>query len=544
MPSKPEYPEDRPISIFDTTLRDGEQSPGASMTIDEKLKIAHALKELGVDVIEAGFPIASPDDFRAVQEIARSIRETTICALARCRPEDIDRAWEAVQYAEDPRIHVFLGTSSIHRNAREMTPDRIIRMVRASVARAKQYCDNIEFSPEDAFRTEHPFLREVVEAAIEEGATTINIPDTVGYALPSQIQKTLTFLREEVPNIDEAVISVHCHDDLGLAVANSLAAVEAGAGQVECTINGIGERAGNCSLEEVVMAMQIRRDLLHARTRINTALIVPTSQLVQETTFPVQRNKAIVGQNAFAHEAGIHQDAFLKDPAAYEIMSPGDVGWSDESLPLGKHSGVNAIFAHLDKFNLPHDRRHASQFRERYKHFADAKVADKEQDDNVTDDELIEYVYLPVVKEIMDRENGGPMITGWQRIANIDGCVAVRIITRKGNYKAKASSSDEGVIDALVQGFKNDIYPGTDIADKGFEIDTEDSGSEMAAKVHVRLTNKNTGHTVIHTQRGKKTEEVAPAAVVAAFNLLYYVKEYQKSAEAEASNEFTSPPTE
>lgn len=338
-------PSTRQIVIFDTTLRDGEQSPGASMNLQEKLEVAQALVELRVDVIEAGFPIASPGDFEAVRQIAQSVRGSIICGLARCRDEDIDRAWEAIRYAPQARIHVFLATSAIHREFKlRMTKEDIIQRAVAGVKRARGYCADVEFSPEDAVRTEIDFLCQVVEAAIAAGATTVNIPDTVGYATPAHMHNVIATLKNRVPNIDQATISVHCHNDLGLAVANSLAAIEAGAGQVECTINGLGERAGNCSLEEVVMALRTRHDYYHVHTRINTRRLVPTSRLVAGITgIQVQRNKAIVGQNAFAHEAGIHQDGMLKEPRTYEIMRPEDVGWARSDLVLGKHSGRAAL---------------------------------------------------------------------------------------------------------------------------------------------------------------------------------------------------------
>ncbi len=338
-------PSSRQIVIFDTTLRDGEQSPGASMNLVEKMEIAQALVELGVDVIEAGFPIASPGDFEAVSEIAKNVRGSVICGLARCRDADIDRAWEAVQHAQQARIHVFLATSAIHREHKlKMGKEEIIRRAVAGVKRAAGYCGDIEFSPEDAVRTESDFLCEVVEAAIDAGATTVNIPDTVGYATPSHMNRVITSLRNRVPNIDKAVISIHCHNDLGMAVANSLTAVEAGAGQIECTINGLGERAGNCSLEEVVMALRTRNDYYHADTQVVSSRLVPTSRLVANITgIQVQRNKAIVGRNAFAHEAGIHQDGMLKERTTYEIMRPEDVGFTKTDLVLGKHSGRAAL---------------------------------------------------------------------------------------------------------------------------------------------------------------------------------------------------------
>ncbi|MCR9291296.1 MAG: 2-isopropylmalate synthase [bacterium] len=335
----------RQIRIFDTTLRDGEQSPGGSMNFAEKLEVAQALTDLGVDIIEAGFPIASPGDFESVREIANTIRGASICGLARCNTADIERAWDALKGAERPRIHVFLATSAIHREFKlRMSQDEIVQRAVQGVELAVGFCDDVEFSPEDAARTEHDFLCRVVEAAINAGATTINIPDTVGYATPREMFERIELLLNRVPNIDRAVLSVHCHDDLGLAVANSLAAVEAGCGQVECTINGIGERAGNCALEEVVMAMKTRREFYHCETGIHSERLVPTSRLVSKITgLEVQRNKSIVGRNAFAHESGIHQDGMLKEKSTYEIMRPQDVGFAKTDLVLGKHSGRAAL---------------------------------------------------------------------------------------------------------------------------------------------------------------------------------------------------------
>ena len=337
--------EPRRIRIFDTTLRDGEQSPGASMNLTEKLEVAHSLADLGVDIIEAGFPIASPGDFEAVKQIAETIKGSTICGLARCNDKDILRAADAVQNAEQSRIHVFLATSAIHREFKlRMTPDEIVSRAVEGVKLAASRCEDIEFSPEDACRTEHDFLCRVVEAAIDAGATTINVPDTVGYVTPDEIYKIFEMLRHRVPNMDKAILSTHCHDDLGLAVANSLAAVAAGAGQIECTINGIGERAGNAALEEVVMAMKTRGNFYNCTTRIDSKRLVPTSRLVSKVTgINVQRNKAIVGRNAFAHESGIHQDGMLKERSTYEIMSPEEVGFAKTDLVLGKHSGRAAL---------------------------------------------------------------------------------------------------------------------------------------------------------------------------------------------------------
>jgi 2-isopropylmalate synthase len=363
------------LIIFDTTLRDGEQSPGASMNLAEKLEMAHALKDLGVDVIEAGFPIASPGDFEAVQRIAHEVDGPQIAGLARCNPVDIDRAWEALKGSPNPRLHVFLATSSIHREYKlRMTTEEIVRRAVEGVARAKGYCDNVEFSPEDAARTELDFLAEVVEKAIEAGATTVNIPDTVGYAVPEQYAAAIRHLKQHVRGIEKVIISVHCHDDLGLAVANSLAALKEGARQVECTINGIGERAGNCSLEEVVMAVKTRPDYFGLQTSINTKLLFPTSRkLCRVTGLVVQRNKAVVGQNAFAHEAGIHQDGMLKHRTTYEIMRPEDVGLLRTELVLGKHSGRHALRERVQELGYHLDDVQMQNLFEQFKVLADRK---------------------------------------------------------------------------------------------------------------------------------------------------------------------------
>src|SRR3954470_4843174 len=367
--------EPRRIVIFDTTLRDGEQSPGCSMNLKEKLEVAQALVDLGVDVIEAGFPIASPGDFEAVREVANTVHGATICGLARCNEKDIDRAWEALRGAPDARIHVFLATSAIHREFKlRMGKEEIIQRAVDSVKRAKGYCDNIEFSPEDAARTEPDFLCSVVEAAINAGATTVNIPDTVGYATPSHFGGVIKNLVNRVPNIDRAVISVHCHNDLGLAVANSLAAVEAGARQVECTINGVGERAGNCSLEEVVMALRTRHDFFGLQTGIRTQQLCSASRVVAGATgFHVARNKAVVGQNAFAHESGIHQHGMISHALTYEVMRPEDVGFKSTNLVLGKHSGRHALTARLRALGYQLEQKQIDQVFEELKRLADKK---------------------------------------------------------------------------------------------------------------------------------------------------------------------------
>ena len=342
------------VVIFDTTLRDGEQSPGASMDLDGKLKMARALAELGVDILEAGFPIASDGDFKAVQAVSREIEGPVIAGLARCSQMDIRRAWDALKDAPKSRLHVFLATSAIHREFKlSMAKEEILRHAVDSVSMAREFVDDVEFSPEDAVRTEPEFLAEVVEKAIDAGAVTINIPDTVGYAMPVEFAELIRYLKDNVSNIDKAVLSVHCHNDLGLAVANSLSAISEGARQVECTINGIGERAGNASLEEIVMSLKTRFDYYGVETEINTKRIVATSKILTEITgLVVQRNKAIVGKNAFAHEAGIHQHGVINNSLTYEIMRPEEVGLDTNALVLGKHSGRHALKQRLQEMGF------------------------------------------------------------------------------------------------------------------------------------------------------------------------------------------------
>jgi 2-isopropylmalate synthase len=333
------------VAIFDTTLRDGEQSPGCSMNLEEKLRMARQLDALGVDIIEAGFPIASEDDFAAVREVAKTCRRPVIAALCRTTPEDIERAWEALSYAARPRIHIFLATSDIHLQYKlQKTREEALEMACKAVRQAKGFTDDVEFSAEDATRSDLDYLCQIITAVIDEGATVVNIPDTVGYTIPSEYTHIIQTLKNRVPNIDRATISVHCHNDLGLAVANSLAAVAAGARQIECTINGIGERAGNASLEEIVMALRVRKDLMPYENSVATEEIFRSSQTLSNITgVMVQPNKAVVGKNAFAHEAGIHQHGVLKNPITYEIMTPESVGVKNNNIVLGKHSGRHAL---------------------------------------------------------------------------------------------------------------------------------------------------------------------------------------------------------
>jgi len=361
------------ITVFDTTLRDGEQSPGCSMNVQEKVRLARQLDRLGVDVIEAGFPIASDGDFAAVQAVAAAVPRPVIAALARASRNDIERAARALQSAIRPRIHVFLATSDIHlQHKLRISRERCLEQASDSVRRARTFCDDVEFSPEDATRTEPEFLFQVLEAVIEAGATTLNIPDTVGYTLPAEFGELIRNIRERVRGAENVTISAHCHNDLGLAVANSLSAIVNGARQVECTINGIGERAGNASLEEIVMALRVRADRYAYQTSVATEQLYPTSQLLEEITgIPVQPNKAIIGRNAFAHEAGIHQDGMLKNPLTYEIMTPQSVGVPDSKLVLGKHSGRHALSLRCEQLGYHFERRELDEIYRKFVVLAD-----------------------------------------------------------------------------------------------------------------------------------------------------------------------------
>jgi 2-isopropylmalate synthase len=387
------------IRIFDTTLRDGEQSPGASMNVEEKIALAKQLARLGVDIIEAGFAISSPGDFEAIRRIGAEVEGPVICSLARARKEDIDRAWEALKDAPKRRIHTFHSTSDIHlkhqyRISREEALKRSVEMVR----HARSYVEDVEFSPMDATRTDVTYLQEVVEAVIEAGANTVNIPDTVGYAMPGEFGALIRGIKDKVRNIDKAVISVHCHNDLGLAVANVLSAIVNGAEQVECTVNGIGERAGNCSLEEVVMSLRTRKDFFNADSRVNSEEIMRTSRLVTKITgIPVQPNKAIVGANAFAHESGIHQDGLLKERSTYEIMRPESIGLVKTNLVLGKHSGRHAFRDRLKQMGYDFSEEDLNKAFERFKHLADQKkeVFDEDLEAIVSDEmQQIHEVYV------------------------------------------------------------------------------------------------------------------------------------------------------
>ena len=462
------------VVIFDTTLRDGEQSPGASMNLAEKLEVAMALRDLGVDVIEAGFPIASPGDFEAVREIARQVHGPSICGLARCNNADIDRAWEALKDNPKPRIHVFLATSAIHREFKlRMAKEEIVRRAVEGVKRAKSYLNDVEFSPEDAARTELDFLTEVVEKAIEAGATTVNIPDTVGYAMPGQYAQVIAHLRKHVRGIEKAVISVHCHDDLGLAVANSLAAIVEGARQIECTINGLGERAGNCALEEVVMALRTRNDYFKLETGINTKKLYPTSKLVSHVTgIHVQRNKAIVGQNAFAHESGIHQDGMLKERSTYEIMNPADIGIGQTDLVLGKHSGRHALRQRVIDLGYHLDETQFQGLFEDFKALADRK----------------KVMYDADIEALAEsRIHSGPTIWTLEAVTCNAGTgtipSAVVALWHKDGHIVREASVGDGPVDAVFKCITK--LTGVKINLKDYKLRSVTDGEDAQGEAHV-----------------------------------------------------------
>lgn len=464
------------IIIFDTTLRDGEQSPGASMNIEEKLRIAHQLERLNVDVMEAGFPIASDGDFEAVKKIAQTIKGPQIAGLSRANDMDIDRAWDALKYAgERGRIHTFIATSDIHMEHKlKMSEQQVLDTAVAAVKRAVGYTPNVEFSPEDASRTRLPFLAQVIEAAIDAGATTVNIPDTVGYTIPSEYIDIIRYLRANVSNIDKAVISVHCHNDLGLAVANSLAAVQAGARQVECTINGIGERAGNCSLEEVVMALRTRHDILPFNTTVATEQITPSSKLLTTITgIQVQQNKAIVGANAFAHEAGIHQHGMLMNKDTYEIMTPESVGLNANKLVLGKHSGRHAFVDRLKELGYDLNKDEIQKAFVRFKSLADLKkeIFDEDLDAIVADEVLrVAETYKLLQMNVSSGSFAAPTATVEMNV--------------NGEVKKTAVMGD-GPVDAAFKGIKE--LTDTDYPLLNFSVGAITGGTDAQGECSVRL---------------------------------------------------------
>ena len=465
------------LIIFDTTLRDGEQSPGASMTKDEKVRIAKALEKLKVDVIEAGFPIASPGDFEAVKAVANAIKDSSVCALSRALEKDINRAGEALKNAVNPRIHTFIATSPIHMQMKlRMEPDAVLEQAVNAVKMARKFTSNVEFSPEDAGRSELDFLCRVIEAVIDAGATTINIPDTVGYNVPDQFGLLIKNLLERIPNSDKAIFSVHCHNDLGLAVANSLSAVQYGARQVECTINGLGERAGNASLEEIVMAIRTRQDVFSCDTGIDTTQIMNCSRLVSGITgFAVQPNKAIVGANAFAHESGIHQDGVLKNRETYEIMRAQDVGWSDNRIVLGKHSGRNAFRSCLKDLDIEFDsEEELNEAFSRFKELADKKHEIYDEDLRALVSETsaqLAYEHYKLVSLKVCSETGE--IPNAEVVVNVEG------------VEQKSTATGSGPVDATFKAIEKIANSGTNL--KLYSVNNITTGTDSQGEVTVRL---------------------------------------------------------
>jgi 2-isopropylmalate synthase len=503
------------IRIFDTTLRDGEQSPGASMNIDEKLRIAKQLQKLNVDVIEAGFPIASEGDFEAVKRVAHSIKGPDIAGLCRANFKDIDRGWEALKYAEDKgRIHTFIATSDIHMKYKlQMEPAKVLETAVKAVKRARSYTANVEFSCEDAVRTDLKFLAEVVGAVIDAGACVVNIPDTVGYTIPFEYFNIIRYLKENVPNIDKAIISVHCHNDLGLSVANSIAAVQAGAEQVECTINGIGERAGNCSLEEFVMILRTRHDILPFKTNIVTEQITPASRLLSTVTgIMVQPNKAIVGANAFAHEAGIHQHGVMMEKSTYEIMTPESVGLKENALVLGKHSGRHAFKKRLEELGYELADEMLNKAFERFKTLADLKkeIFDEDLDAIIADE----------VMRVPDKYRLSHITVTCGSFAVATATVQMEI----DGSPVRTAELGDGPVDATLKAIKK--LTGNKAKLLQYIVEGITGGTDAQGEVTVRLSEGN--RTVIG--RGSSTDiiEASAKAYINALNRLTVKKEKVK----------------
>ncbi|MGC2373579.1 MAG: 2-isopropylmalate synthase [Solirubrobacteraceae bacterium] len=463
------------VRVFDTTLRDGEQSPGISLNKQEKLEIAHQLARLGVDVIEAGFPIASPGDFESVQAIAREVEGPVICGLARTSMQDIDAAWEAVRDSQCPRIHTFIATSDIHIERKlQTTREDVKGQVRAAVAHARSYTEDVEFSPEDGSRSDVPYMAEVIQIALDEGATTINVPDTVGYALPDEYAAMFGELYRLVPDLRDVIVSVHCHDDLGLAVANSLAGIQAGCRQVECAVNGIGERAGNAALEEIAMLLRTREPALHLWTGIDTTEIAKTSRLVSRLTgYPVQPNKAIVGRNAFAHEAGIHQDGVLKEPATYEIMDATTVGLKSNAIVLGKHSGRHALRRALEEMGFKVDGQALNTAFKRFKEIADRKKQVTAMDlealvtEELRGDDVATYAFVDFEVHASSSEPPSARV----RVSVEDGAVK------------QGESSGDGPVDAIFRAIN--AATGVEASLREFRVDAVTEGQDALGEVSV-----------------------------------------------------------
>ena len=500
------------VYIFDTTMRDGEQSPGASMNLSEKLRIAELLEEMGVDIIEAGFPIASDGDFEAVNEIAKLVKNATVCGLARSGRMDIERCAEAIKPAERSRIHTFISTSQLHMKYKlQMEPDEVHQAVIDSVTLARNFTDDVEWSPEDGSRTDHDFLCQTVESAISAGATTVNIPDTVGYAIPNEFGALIEMLFNRVPNIDKAIVSVHCHNDLGLAVANSLAAVSAGARQIECTINGLGERAGNAAMEEIVMALRTRQDSMPYTNNIKTEHITKASRLVSTVTgFTVQPNKAIVGANAFAHEAGIHQDGVLKNAATYEIMTPESVGLSESKLVLGKHSGRHAFREKLTELGYTLGDNAVQDAFKRFKDLADLKK-------DVFDEDIV-----ALVDETVVRTNDRIRLTSLEVLCGTEHRPprATLSLDVDGEVKSTEMTGD-GPVDAIFSGIKELTSKTPHL--QLYQVHAVTQGTDAQAEVTVRL--EENGKTVNGQGADTDTMVASARAYINALNKLLVKRE-------------------
>jgi 2-isopropylmalate synthase len=466
------------LIIFDTTMRDGEQSPGAAMTADEKLRIARQLERMRVDVIEAGFPASSDGDFEAVRAVARAIKNSTICGLARANELDVRRCGEAVKEAKSPRVHTFIATSPIHMEKKlRMEPSSVIDQAVRAVRWAREYTDNVEFSPEDAGRSDIDFLCRIIEQVIKAGATTINVPDTVGYTLPEQFGGLIRTLRERVPNSDKAIWSVHCHNDLGLAVANSLSAVLNGARQVECTVNGLGERAGNASLEEIVMAVRTRQDMFSCDTDIDTTQIVPASKLVSGITgYPVQPNKAIVGANAFAHESGIHQDGVLKHRETYEIMSAETVGWSTNRLTLGKLSGRNAFKTRLSELGIELASEEA--LNAAFKRFKD--LADKKRE--IFDEDLQALISEEGIDHVESEHYRLVSLTAHSETGELP---YARLVVAENGVERRSEAQGSGPVDASFKAIEAIVASGAELL--LYSVNNITTGTDSQGEVTVRL---------------------------------------------------------
>jgi len=509
VPRASETTQDR-VLIFDTTLRDGEQSPGATMTHAEKLEIASLLDEMGVDIIEAGFPIASDGDFAAVSEIAKNAQNATICGLARAQMPDIDRCWEAIKHARSPRIHTFIGTSPLHRAIPNLDMDQMAERIHDTVTHARNLCENVQWSPMDATRTELDYLYRVVEIAIKAGATTINIPDTVGYTAPRESADLIRKLLEHVPGADEIVFATHCHNDLGMATANSLAAVEAGARQVECTINGLGERAGNTALEEVVMALKVRNDIMPFRTEIDTTKIMNISRRVAAVSgFAVQFNKPIVGKNAFAHESGIHQDGMLKNAETFEIMRPEDVGLSETNIVMGKHSGRAALRSKLENLGFELGDNQLKDVFVRFKELADRKK------------EIYEDDLIALMRTSTDPESERVKLTSMTVVCGTEGPQKADMVLDVDGTEHRTSQTGDGPVDASFNCIKALVAHTAQL--QLYQVHAVTEGTDAQATVSVRL--EEDGRIVTGQSADTDTVVASVRAYIHALNRLLVRRE-------------------